>query len=156
MESKILRLFLFCTLGACICYYPNGDVSPQDVPCTSNSNSTCCGIGYACLTNQICMDTSLTPASSGSTKYVRGSCTDKSFSSSACPLFCDNAKYDDVGGGEGMEKCTNVQGDAYRCIDFNPNSQCNSSLYVLQFPGKQWISLARQYFSSRYTTVRKY
>lgn len=136
MRLNIHLIFLICSFVDGVCYYPNGDVSPQDVPCTSDGNSTCCGVGYACLSNKICMTTNLTPPSSGSTTYVRGSCTDSTFTSSACPLFCVDPEYDDVAGGEGIEKCNNRQGDTYHCIDFNTDSSCDSGQSLLHFPGK--------------------
>jgi hypothetical protein len=71
-----------------ICYYPNGDLAVNDVPCSSSGgNSTCCGFGYTCLSNKICKRSNFVNGNDTDT-YVRGSCTDKTFASSSCPSFC--------------------------------------------------------------------
>ena len=36
------------------CYYPNGNLSPNDVPCSSESGSACCPNGWECLSNGLC------------------------------------------------------------------------------------------------------
>ena len=132
-------IWLLATLilhaGRCLglCYYPNGSVSPQDLPCSSGINSTCCGPGFACLTNNICMLTSAAP-DQDSQQYVRGSCSDKSFTFSSCPLFCSSSASDNVGGGQGLLKCDNIAGDAYICYE-GSSSSCNNQDSLLRFQG---------------------
>ncbi|RHZ47885.1 uncharacterized protein CDV56_104015 [Aspergillus thermomutatus] len=49
---------LFPNPSLSTCYYPDGSVAPQDTPCQdSTKQATCCGQGYACLSNSICMAT---------------------------------------------------------------------------------------------------
>lgn len=84
-------LFCFCIdLVAAICYFPDGSLTPQDVPCLSDSQrqSNCCGPGYACLSNKICRLERSADEIAVKYTYRRGSCTDKIWRSSACPSFC--------------------------------------------------------------------
>ncbi len=65
------------------CFYPNGVQSKTDFPCDPTAaDSPCCGggAGTFCLTNKLCRGPD--------GNIVRGSCTDKDWSSSDCPLFC--------------------------------------------------------------------
>lgn len=62
------------------CYFPNGTPS-EDIPCTTNSSvDYCCGKNSMCFTNKVCLNFVGT--------LDRGSCTDKTWNSSACPFFC--------------------------------------------------------------------
>lgn len=65
------------------CYYPDGTYIAQDRPCIDNGTqeSFCCGPGSMCLSDKTCYYPS-------TTQYARGSCTDESFESPACPRFC--------------------------------------------------------------------
>ena len=92
-----LLLFLsFLCLPLCeaICYYPDGEtIAPQDVPCQNGpGDSVCCGPGYACLSNGLCMGNNATHDGHSLVPYGRGSCTDKRWRSSACPAFCIGPK----------------------------------------------------------------
>ena len=84
------RLLLVVTLALQVsssCYYPDGTYIAADRPCITNGTqeSFCCGSqGVTCLSDKVCYNSN---ASSGN-EYVRGSCTDRSFQSSACPNFC--------------------------------------------------------------------
>ena len=80
------------------CYSPNGDIQIHDVPCSPSAIaggdvSFCCGRGFTCLSNKMCMlsqDTSTGDVNRvGST--FRASCTDKSWNSTECPSFCVGA-----------------------------------------------------------------
>ena len=91
----MLRLFSLCaylaplTSTANTCYWPLGGVSGA-VPCDPNAEvSLCCGSQSACLTNGICQhdDTNTTGIT-----YSRGSCTDKTWTSSICPQHCQISK----------------------------------------------------------------
>ena len=67
------------------CYSPNGDIQIQDVPCNASASagggvSFCCGRGFTCLSNKMCMlsqDTSTGVVTRVGSTY-RASCTDKS------------------------------------------------------------------------------
>lgn len=84
--------------GDAACYYPNGDLSPDDVPCNSSAEaSVCCGRGWMCLSNGVCMLSqdstvgSISGAHVGST--YRASCTDRSWNSTKCPSFCKTSPW---------------------------------------------------------------
>jgi hypothetical protein len=88
-----LLLTAFTAPTYATCYNPNGSVAADDIPCQpSQSNSTCCGSGLACLSNNLCGITQF-PSNPKKTFglgewFVRGSCTDKTFTSSACFKRC--------------------------------------------------------------------
>ena len=73
------------------CYYPDGSLSLKDTPCSSDTNTTCCGQGFACLENGICQVTSLAqaydPDLNPLINYYRGSCTNQDWSIPKCPQF---------------------------------------------------------------------
>lgn len=64
------------------CYYPTGKEASGDSPCnTSVDVSSCCGKTDYCLDNNYCF-------SQTTNIITRGSCTDESWQSHACPLHC--------------------------------------------------------------------
>lgn len=71
--------------------------------------------------------------------YARESCTDHTWRSSACPLFCinpDPPNLNNLAGGQGIEKCPNTDLDMYYCIDYNMgNANCSAQQQVLTFKG---------------------
>jgi hypothetical protein len=96
MVSTRSLALCFAAYAACVratCYNPNGSEAKNDKPCFPNqANSTCCGAGLACLSNNLCGITEL-PSDPKSTFglgewFVRGSCTDKSFTDKACLNRC--------------------------------------------------------------------
>jgi len=125
----------FLHFSAAICYYSNGDPSPQDAPCGDDTDhSTCCGPGYACLSNNICMATGLEKQIPNAARYDRGSCTDKTWRSGRCPNFCVNAAHNDtLDGGIGMAKCPGNL-DMYYCMD-GASFNCQTGDNVLSFSG---------------------
>jgi hypothetical protein len=133
-------LCVFPFLVSSTCYFPDSSVSPQDTPCEDTTEqSTCCGQGYACLSNHICMATGDEIQNPSATLYVRGSCTDPSWRSSDCPLFCinpDTPNYDDTVSSAGIGKCTNTTKDMYYCIDDDDDAvNCSAEQNVLIFEG---------------------
>jgi hypothetical protein len=100
------------------CYYFSGRVAPSDTPCRDDTtHATCCGQGYACLTNGICQATGEELEKPGATEFVRGGCTDKTWRSASCPLFCIDDGVDFLDGGNGIFKCGNKTEDLYFCIN---------------------------------------
>jgi hypothetical protein len=88
-----------------ICYFPDGiTVANNDVPCQDTDESVCCGPGYACLSNKICQWTKAVVGDKPPTPYFRGSCTDPTFRSENCPLFCLGSG-ETPNGGIGMSQC---------------------------------------------------
>ena len=83
--SHSLLLFLLSNLVSALnnCYYPNTKEAASDFPCDPDAeNSPCCGggSGAMCLSNKSCKG----PAQN----MIRGSCTDQSWRSLDCPLYC--------------------------------------------------------------------
>ena len=67
------------------CYYPNGNSSPGDIPCSSGFASACCPSGWNCESNGLC-----SLAAQGF--YGRYTCTDKTWGSDNCPQICTHSK----------------------------------------------------------------
>ncbi|CAM1511754.1 Fc.00g092670.m01.CDS01 [Cosmosporella sp. VM-42] len=137
----LLLLVLFNIQNPCgvfaACYFPDGALSPNDTPCRDDSTqSTCCGQGYACLTNGICQATGEELVKSKASEFVRGSCTDITWRSANCPLFCMTPGVDNTGGGNGIAKCENTEKDLYWCINgIQGGVDCKEARGVLYFPG---------------------
>lgn len=63
------------------CYFADGTLSNTTFPCNSGgASSTCCPSDTACLENQLCL--------TDDGEVLRGTCSDSSWSDSACPNFC--------------------------------------------------------------------
>lgn len=66
-----------------VCYGPDGVVAPNDIPCDPQASvSTCCGDGWLCNVDNVCVQ------ADASRTISRGTCTDQSWRSGDCPLFC--------------------------------------------------------------------
>lgn len=89
-STRTILLAAFSSIQALVaaqnCYYPNGDLSTTDAPCSSAEGAACCPLDWQCLDNGLCyLDNQ---------KYFgRYTCTDKSWQSSACPGFCTNSEH---------------------------------------------------------------
>ncbi|KAF2865696.1 hypothetical protein BDV95DRAFT_599403 [Massariosphaeria phaeospora] len=127
------------------CYFPDGQTI-HDTPCNPGAtHSTCCGPGYACLSNNVCALTEhVTPGERKfSSYYVRASCTDRNWAAKECPSFCKNAANgDNVGiGGMGVAKCDGDGSvDRYYCrnsqtAELSENAICTNLSYYFEFPG---------------------
>ncbi|KAL6697227.1 hypothetical protein J3F84DRAFT_368357 [Trichoderma pleuroticola] len=114
--GTFLQLLVPCSAALKQCYYPNGSPS-SDFPCDPNAKqSACCGggLGAACLSNKLCQ--------SNDGNIIRGSCSDKNWSSPECANFCLSA---DTGGTD-LISCSNVTNtDTSYCCD-HTNGCCNS------------------------------
>lgn len=137
VSSVFLALLLLARARAA-CYYPDGSIAPNDTPCQDRTaESTCCGQGYACLSNGMCQATGKELQKGGATELVRGACTDRSWRSSSCPLFCINPETDNVGGGIGVAKCVGTAEELYYCINsVQDRVNCTAKQNVLFFQGK--------------------
>ncbi|KAH7038270.1 uncharacterized protein B0I36DRAFT_346268 [Microdochium trichocladiopsis] len=136
LAISFLLLFA-CTVQA-TCYYPNGDIAYNDAPCKTNGeHSLCCGVGYACMKSGVCQLSQDTPSQLGSTGFVRGSCTDKSWNEPACPMFCLDPEINNVGGYNELGKCYDRPEDMYYCIDSVHNKLVcgNTTAGALYFVG---------------------
>ncbi|KAF6804747.1 hypothetical protein CSOJ01_09967 [Colletotrichum sojae] len=143
---KTLQLRALCLLSAlpgalAICYFPDGSVA-ADTPCQDGTDaSVCCGSGYACLANGMCKATGKELQKSDATIFVRGSCTDKTWRSSKCPLFCIDQNN---GGGAGVMKCQNTLEDPFYCAGLDPSQvDCSAKKGILFF----------QQSATAYTTI---
>jgi hypothetical protein len=124
------------------CYFPDGTIPRQDTPCRSSGFATCCGAGYACLTNNLCQLTGFVANPiDGQSEYVRGSCTDKTWNSEFCPNVCITpSNNDNWSGGMGVNKCVGDK-DRYWCINnqtepLSTSEICSSSTYFFEFASK--------------------
>lgn len=74
------------------CYFPDGSEAGRNFPCfPDRAVSFCCGVGWICSTNLLCLGSSIVPSEWN--HVIRGSCTDGSWQSSACPRFCENSMW---------------------------------------------------------------
>ena len=63
------------------CYYPNGDISTSDYPCSSDVDGLCCPLNWQCLSNGLCY-------LENEQYYGRYTCTDRTWSATGCPEIC--------------------------------------------------------------------
>ncbi|KJX94646.1 hypothetical protein TI39_contig4170g00008 [Zymoseptoria brevis] len=84
------------------CYYPNGDLSKVDAPCTSDGGM-CCAVGWECLSNGLCY-------LEAEDYTERRSCTDQSWGDD-CSQFCITGA--SVIGNEAIQQCS----DGHWCCD---------------------------------------
>ena len=103
------------------CYFPDGRTkATNDTPCLRTGPSTCCGKGYACLSNNMCKLTEWTPGhTSTSITYARGSCTDSSWIDNACLLYC-HGTVGDYDKGNNIVDCGADFPGRYYCPDAIP------------------------------------
>ncbi|KAH6641907.1 transcription initiation factor IID, 18kD subunit-domain-containing protein [Chaetomium tenue] len=123
-------------LQACLgkkCYYPNGQEARNAYPCDPDAeHSTCCSgsaWGKSCLANKLCV----TPGM----RFARGSCTDPTFKSPACPDICTNHRT----GVWDVVNCLNTTGvdTIYCCYGMeNCCEQGNGRFQLLPPPSHTW------------------
>lgn len=137
--SVILCSFrsLHLLVAAQNCYYPNGDLSTTDAPCSSEEGAACCPLNWQCLDNGLCyLD--------NQKFFGRYTCTDQSWQSSKCPGYCTTNKTDF--GAQAVLQCSN-HGGQY-CCDHNrdENNVCcdqnDDSLFFALPDGKPTASIA--------------
>lgn len=101
--ATFILFLIFTSLVTSICYFPNGDIANNNFPCNGDAeNSHCCNSGYVCYDGGLCL-----PWEGYEDKYVRGSCTDQTWRSGACPSYCvTNPR-----GGAGIGQCPGLGDD---------------------------------------------
>ncbi|OCL13400.1 hypothetical protein AOQ84DRAFT_225623 [Glonium stellatum] len=125
--------------AAATCYFPDTTEASHDFPCYPDRDiSVCCGPGFACLPNGICEVTSDAVNPGVSYPFVRGSCTDKTWASTACPQFCATTGYS-LDGGNTMMAC-NETADTFCCLGGNGPGQpaacdCTSGVNITTLEG---------------------
>lgn len=84
--SYILLLLLPRIVLGQTCYYPNGDVSTSDFPCSSEVDGLCCPLNWQCLSNGLCyLD--------NAQYFGRYTCTDRTWSAPGCPEICTDGSH---------------------------------------------------------------
>ena len=91
LPTRLKRLWCFqfflsltTLISAQQCYYPNGDLSTTDAPCSSADGAACCPLDWQCLDNGLCY-------LEAEQYFGRYTCTDKSWESDLCPGMCTNS-----------------------------------------------------------------
>ncbi|KAG9230453.1 hypothetical protein BJ875DRAFT_445006 [Amylocarpus encephaloides] len=119
------------------CYYPNGLEAVDDIACgTRGDNSVCCGKGFVCLSNALCMDNSTVVDGKIAGTLWRGSCTDRDWKSSICPESCINSTGPYAGNtasGQQLMKCDGMP-NTYMCLNGQSGSDCSNpgNLFLIQ------------------------
>ena len=136
----LLCLGLRLQTVAATCYFPDGTTA-NDTPCFNNNkeDSACCGSGYACYGSSaqyyLCMATGDELQKAGASKFVRGSCTDKTWRSGNCPSVCVDEDRDNVGGGNGVGQCPDTDTEFY-CISTGlGEDNCTTGYDIIDFVG---------------------
>lgn len=90
------------------CFFPNGSKADSDTNCNAGVDSVCCGKGFVCLGNGVCMDNSTIVDGKIAGTLWRGSCTDSSWNSPLCPKYCNQPSgplQGNLGSGQALGKC---------------------------------------------------
>jgi hypothetical protein len=138
--ALFLHLYLI-HLATATCYYPDDSVTPEDVSCRYTGNSSCCSIGWICLSNGLCQNPSPTINDHGGGKYYRGSCTDPTFDSPNCAAVCLKPGVDTLNDAAEIVWCNTSGGsDYFYC--YHPSDttvpDCSvgtSDTRIIQLPG---------------------
>ncbi|KAF2164898.1 hypothetical protein M409DRAFT_56255 [Zasmidium cellare ATCC 36951] len=122
LSQALAAATLLISLGtAQQCYYPDGSPS-TDTPCSTNGDSSCCSSSSFCMDNGLCF---------GGGIVSRGSCTDKTWGSSACTGYC---KTDSPSGSIALTPCSDDGGSSSFVCGLNA-SACDSSTGVFTMSG---------------------
>lgn len=152
VRSLVLCVCLLVAGVESACYYPNGNLV-SDTPCNRGSgNSTCCPPGYACLSNGLCGITefisNIDKFDRSAAWYIRGTCTDKTWTDPACPRFCITASDgDDLSTGAVVEQCLSDAKDRFYCVNnvtknMNRQDLCFARVHNMQMAGPLFLSFA--------------
>lgn len=86
LSSLILPIAAVSKTAAC--YDPDGSFLANDAACNLDADvSSCCGIGWSCLSNGVC-EIVQEQNSVNVTLYYRGSCTDQTWTQPGCLNIC--------------------------------------------------------------------
>jgi len=70
---------VLATMNAC--YFPDGNIAPEFVPCSPNGDGDCCVNGDFCTQWGYCI-------SDSKGYHYRGACTDMAWMNPSCPRYC--------------------------------------------------------------------
>lgn len=89
LHSSILVAFTLTTFCfATNCYFPNGNVAPDSVPCRPVNKANfevCCPTNWECYDNGLCY-------LEAENFYGRYSCTSRDWSDNGCPDYCTQSE----------------------------------------------------------------
>jgi len=102
-----------------LCYFPNGDISPDDTPC-STDGSACCPKDWECLSNGMCW--------SGDRHHERHSCTDQIWMDARCPMMC-------VAGGSSLQDSYHELSNQEQVVPHTEAKTSSSALTMMKVLG---------------------
>lgn len=118
-----------------LCYFPDGTQAVNDKPCTDNPLATCCGQGFACLSNGLCVAVEDVKKTADQIPYFRASCTDKKWQTSHCPKFCVDPKMDRQDWAEQVSPCPNSNTAFFCNRPGGPKPDCDNNKNIFTFSG---------------------
>lgn len=136
LSSILISLSLFLWQAQAICYFPNGKTASQDGPCRDDTeHSACCGQGFACLSNGMCVAVVDLVRPPELIPYHRASCTDKSWRSGDCPNFCVDSDVDRLDWAVSMGVCPNSDSAFFCNRKKGAKSDCQNNKNLVSFSG---------------------
>jgi len=152
LVTTFVLLHLAATAHA-FCYFPNGQLTSNYQPCAGDigtSATTCCDQGYACLGNGLCQATGFELPVPGAREFMRGGCTDKTWTNSGCPLFCIDPKLNNLTSAAGVGSCPGSGGREYYCVDDQHNQLSCGGSGTFELPGRRHLGEGYQLVVSQY------
>ncbi|OCK83469.1 hypothetical protein K432DRAFT_467283, partial [Lepidopterella palustris CBS 459.81] len=139
--SELLPLSL---VFAQSCYFSDGSTSTDDVPCNPNALvSAYCFSKQACLSNGLCV---FDPRNVTTMAHHRGTCTESTWQSSACPRYCEVPKND----GAPVFSCSITNIDEDCCSE---GCQCDSSHTTVSFSGRPYATIIGKAYKNAYIST---
>ncbi|KAE9363765.1 hypothetical protein N431DRAFT_389917 [Stipitochalara longipes BDJ] len=107
------------------CYFPDGNIAPEFVPCSPNGDGGCCVDGDFCTQWGYCI-------SDSKGYHYRGACTDTAWINPSCPKYC----LADTNSGNStfvnVIACNAASTSGSWCCAYNGNC-CSASTFVPSF-----------------------
>lgn len=119
------------------CYLFNGTATSDEIqPCGGTpGHSACCPLGWACLSNGICMAPDDDPSNLADATIYRVACTDSSWASLNCPRWCTDAEeIDNVGAPQPIRACIGYR-DLFYCVNEEDGDCEEDDEEAFRFPG---------------------
>ncbi|KAF2495400.1 hypothetical protein BU16DRAFT_389474 [Lophium mytilinum] len=109
------------------CYYPDGLQNRGNACDPTSAVSQCCGPGFVCLGNGLCLP-GPTVRKDYDWKYYRSGCTDPTWDSPTCPDICLGPK-DSIDSGQGVQSCSGGP-NRYCCAHSRHTDCCSNSTNI--------------------------